>query len=56
LFFFGATQHNQIGKFNEFDIDFCSPQQITIPLEKDEKIIKIKANFDRSCVFTSVFN
>jgi len=33
-------------------LDICAPQLISIQLEPQDKIVKIKAGFDRSCAIT----
>lgn len=35
-----------------YDLDVCSPQIIDIKLDTSDKIIKVKAGFDRSCAIT----
>ncbi|CAD8069464.1 unnamed protein product [Paramecium primaurelia] len=53
LIFFGCLLHNQMGVKSKFDFEFSGQTEINLPLESDEKIVKIYAKFDRSAVITS---
>lgn len=55
LFFFGNNTKNQVPKVdNTLEIDFTSNFLLEInELEKDEKIVKIKAKYNRSLIITN---
>jgi alpha-tubulin suppressor-like RCC1 family protein len=52
VFVFGSNQHNQLARKTDYDLDVCSPLQVELNLTGGEKIVDIKAKFDRTCVIT----
>ncbi|KAM3140920.1 hypothetical protein pb186bvf_006931 [Paramecium bursaria] len=55
IILFGSTMHNQLASPAKYDFEQTGQVQLNIPLQENEKIVKIYANFDRSAVLTSNF-